>query len=209
MTITFDEGIASAVTPEEGAALYDLASKTFCGWKGREPSSRENLKIPVGWSVKSLPRLLELGSFLGRSTLTLASSGCLVHSVDWHRGDPHSGVQSSAHGLLDNLTRHGMLGDRITPHIGRFEHILPLFAPGSFAGCFIDASHDAANVTKDARAAAKLVANVRGAWIAFHDCGRFGVDEGIGDWLYDSGSIASPWRFEVVTGSLGVAHWRG
>jgi hypothetical protein len=138
--------IASAVTAAEAEALADLA-------RGKV--------------------VLELGAWHGFSTVVLASVADFVVSVDWHMGDAHAGQQDTWAVFCDNLKRHGV-SDRIQVIRERFDTALPrlaIQAGGPFAdGCFLDAQHDEASVTKDLALALPLIKP--GGFMAFHDYGR-------------------------------------
>jgi predicted O-methyltransferase YrrM len=118
--------------------------------------------------------VLELGCHFGRSTVALASVAKLVHAIDWHKGDMHSGIEDSAEIFLRNITRY-KVREKIVHHMGRFEDVLPLFIPGVFDLAFIDALHTAEAVKADAQAVLPLLKP--GGTMAFHDYGRhlFGV----------------------------------
>jgi predicted O-methyltransferase YrrM len=125
--------------------------------------------------------VLELGAYLGRSTVALASTAERVHSVDWHRGDGHTGHtepgNGTVHEYLRNLERYGV-ADRVVTHIGRFEDVLPVLSC-RFSVVFLDGMHDVASVQRDYLAAVRLLA--AGGAMAFHDYGAsnelFGVTE--------------------------------
>jgi SAM-dependent methyltransferase len=114
-------------------------------------------------------RVLEVGSWLGRSTIALASAAETVHAVDWHRGDAHTGPLGTLTPFLRNLVRYGAR-DRVVVHVARVEDVAPVLAPRSFDLAFIDGLHTEDAVRRDA---ALLVDKVRdGGLLAFHDYGR-------------------------------------
>jgi predicted O-methyltransferase YrrM len=116
--------------------------------------------------------VLEVGTYLGHSAVAMAHVAKVVHTVDWHRGDPHAGDEETAHTFLDNLVAHGVR-DSVIPHIGRSEDVLPLFREGSFDFAFHDAYHTTEAVWADAILMAGRLAP--GSLLAFHDYGLFGV----------------------------------
>lgn len=120
--------------------------------------------------------ILELGAQFGRSTIALASTGKRVHSVDWHRGDAMAGFGETLQPFMVNIKRYN-LQDNVVVHVGRFEDVLPAFAPGTFSGAFIDGFHDASDVLRDAKLVRPLLKP--GAWVAFHDYGRFTVADAV------------------------------
>lgn len=116
--------------------------------------------------------VIELGTYLGHSAVAMAGVARIVHTVDWHRGDPHAGDEDTATAYLDNLTRYGVR-DRVVAHVGRFADVLPLLRPGSFDLAFHDAYHETEAVRADI---ALLLPLLRpGGVLAFHDYGLFGV----------------------------------
>lgn len=136
--------IQSAVTENEAYALADLA-------RGKT--------------------VLELGAWTGFSTVVLASVASRLTSVDWHQGDDHAGRMDTWELFTGNLARYGVDG-RVEVIRERFEDALPRLAAGGhlFEGCFLDAQHDAASVTRDVGLALPLI--VPGGFLAFHDYGR-------------------------------------
>lgn len=119
--------------------------------------------------------VLELGAEHGFSTITMAKVARHVVSVDWHQGyiDAHIGNrQDTALLYLQNLRDHGIRAgrDNVTPIIGKFEDVLPLFADGSFDFVFVDGGHDQDGVTFCFRQAQRLIRP--GGIVATHDYGH-------------------------------------
>lgn len=164
-------GIPSAITAEEAAALAVLAEGC---------------------------RVLEMGAYEGFSTVTMASVAEHVCSVDWHKGDDHSGTYDSWDALRANLRRYGADGS-VDARRGRFEDVLPaLAAEGAvFDGCFIDGQHDEASVRRDLALALPLVKP--GGFIAWHDYGR-GPHNGFPGFAVTG--VADEFGVEGVTGCL-------
>ncbi len=104
--------------------------------------------------------VLELGAWLGRSTLTLASTAEHVVSVDWHKGDWDAGFGDTLPGYWEKVRNL----DNVTMVVGRFEAIVPLFAD-RFDLAFVDGAHDHDSVIRDACLA---VAATHGK-VVFHD----------------------------------------
>ena len=142
--LTMPTGITTAVTVEEAIALARLAA---------------------GKNV------LELGAYHGYSTVVLASVATHVTSVDWHMGDDHAGLGDSWSLFCENLETW-VVADKVTAIRARFEEELPRMAERGlqFDGCFLDAMHDEASVTRDVALALPLVRP--GGFFAFHDYGR-------------------------------------
>lgn len=134
-----DESIPSGVTREECSKLADCA--------------RDKV-------------VLEMGAFLGRSTIALASTARRVHSVDWHRGDPHCGSGNTLGKFISNLERHRLM-HKVVIHLGRFEDVLPVFGKSTFEMVFLDGFHVRNAVETDI---ILLRPSLRsGAIVAFHD----------------------------------------
>ena len=130
--------IVSAVSPGECAALARLAT---------------------GKTV------LEIGSYLGRSTIAMATTARQVMAVDWHRGDAHNGYGDSACEFLSNLGRHGVR-DRVVPVIGRSQDVGALLMP-VFDFSFVDGFHGYDETLEYIDLCCRLVRP--GGLIAFHD----------------------------------------
>lgn len=155
--------IPTHLSPEETAALVDLARGKL---------------------------VLEVGSWLGHSTVAMARVAERVWAVDWHRSDPHlewatGGRFDSAHQFLDNLDRAGVR-DRVVAVIGRSEEVLPRLVGGRdaeipFDLVFLDGYHSVEQTEMDARNALSVLGPVPGRdqVIAAHDYGLFGVTEGL------------------------------
>ncbi len=124
--------------PEEGAALAELA-------RGK--------------------RVLEVGSYLGLSTVCLARTAESVVSVDPHDGRGTEVRQDTLPGLVANLERYRVGSNvHISPYVFGESHA-SAYAP--FDLIFIDAAHDEASVADDIARALPLLAP--GGLIAFHD----------------------------------------
>jgi predicted O-methyltransferase YrrM len=103
------------------------------------------VNLPPGWlsdteavylaEIAKDKNVLELGAWVGRSTVVLASAAAHVVSVDWHKGDEESGFGDTLPGYWDTV-RHL---DNVTMVVGRFEFVVPLFAP-VFQVAFVDGS---------------------------------------------------------------------
>jgi predicted O-methyltransferase YrrM len=134
--------------------------------------------------------VLEVGTYLGHSAVAMAAVATVVHTVDWHRGDPHAGDEDTVVAYLQNLTDHGVR-DKVVAHIGRSEVILPLLEPASFDLVFLDAYHTVEATRSDILAVDPLIR--RGGLLALHDYGdpRFGVTEAVDE------AVAAG-RFQVV-----------
>jgi len=141
--------------------------------------------------------VLELGSWLGWSTLELARVAERVVSVDWHhdqlrltrsKGGPPIRFSETD---LDTLhqpaagwtlprfmrrTARAQFEGKLLVAVGRVEQVIPHLAPAQFDLIFHDADHTAEGVARDLRLALPL--RSWGGWIAVHDYGRWGVKQG-------------------------------
>jgi len=115
-------------------------------------------------------KVLEIGSWFGRSTIALASSAKSVTAVDWHEGDFYAGHEDTLPVLRENLRKYG--ADNVEVIVGRIEDVATSL-PTDFDLVFIDADH-----SEESAAAHYTIAlfHIRdGGTICFHDYGRFGV----------------------------------
>lgn len=145
----FAEDILSAVSREECAKLAQLA-------RGKT--------------------VVELGSYFGRSTIALASVASVVHAIDWHKGDVHSGATDTLQVFLANLSRYGVR-EKVMVHVGRNDEIVPQLPREGFDLAFIDSFHEEKAVEADALLARPLVK--RGGFLAFHDYGVVASRDGV------------------------------
>ncbi len=147
--------------------------------------------LPAGWltlpeagMLAELARdklVLELGAYLGRSTVVLARAARHVVSIDHHRGSPEhqpGGVAFqpnllSRDGKVDtlpvfmaNLARFGVR-DKVSALVARIEDIGPLLRTGAFDVVFVDGDHSFQSVRRDGELARRVVRSP-GA-LAFHD----------------------------------------
>lgn len=143
------------------------------------PKIESSVSEAEGQRLRSLAldaTVLEIGSWRGFSTVTMATVASVVHAVDHHLGDAHAGHDESLRFLIDNLDRYDVRGS-VVVHVGSSEQVLPLFRPDSFDLAFIDAFHETDAVALDAALVLPLVRS--GGRVAFHDYGLFGVAEAV------------------------------
>lgn len=134
----FPADVDGWLTFDEGRALFDLA-------RGK--------------------RVLEIGSYCGRSTICLAQSARSVVAVDPHDGRGTPRVKDTLETFGRNTIRHGFNG-QITPVVGTIAD-----APGGpFDLAFIDGSHDCHAVRNDIAGSLERLAP--GGLLAFHDYKR-------------------------------------
>lgn len=120
-------------------------------------------------------RVLEIGSYLGRSTICLAQTATHVTSIDPHDGRGTSTPQLTFEGLRANLGRYQVL-DKCTCKVGTSEEVAYQLLALAYDLVFIDGGHDWQDVQKDVNLAIRLL--VPGGLIAFHDY-QNGTDPGV------------------------------
>lgn len=151
-----DESVAESQVKQQQSGLrfpYDVP-----GWLTRA----EGEKLYEHAAGK---RVLEIGSFCGRSTICLAQSAAEVVSVDPHDGRCLTKPRDTWHEFSHNLAHYGV---RQTVHPFRAcvrEIAHELERP--FDLVFIDGAHDYESVVSDIEVARSLLAP--GGLIAFHD----------------------------------------
>ena len=140
----YPEAVRGWLTPDEAKTLYDLAAGC---------------------------RVLEIGSYCGKSTICMAQSARLVVAVDWHRGDPDAGFGDTLGEFWANLKEY-RVADVVVPVAGRIEQVAGLLEDSAFDFCFVDGSHDQFSVKRDADIARRVVK--AGGVVAFHDWDKVG-----------------------------------
>lgn len=138
MTFRFPEDVNGWLTEREGRKLAELAA-------GK--------------------RVLEIGSYEGRSTVCIAQAAARVECIDPCDGRATPGVRDTEEAFVENLCRYGVR-DRVRLHVGTTAERAPDLAPG-FDLAFIDGDHSLAAVREDIRHALALLAP--GGLLAFHD----------------------------------------
>ena len=114
-------------------------------------------------------RVLEIGSHLGVSTISLASTSKSLVSVDWHRGDTQTtgwGFTLGRHVL--NLIRYDVL-DKVCVVCADGYEFGAFLADESFDVAFIDGDHRYEKVCENIDLFLPKVR--RGGHITFHDYG--------------------------------------
>jgi SAM-dependent methyltransferase len=151
---------ALATGPAAGAGGFPF---DVGGWL-TEAEGRELERLAEG------RRVLEVGSYLGRSTVCLARTAAHVVAVDPFDGRATPAPRATFDAFLANLRRYGVEA-KVRPRVGTFAEVAPdHLAPGYFDLVFIDADHRREAVTEDIRLALPLLAP--GGLLAFHDYGR-------------------------------------
>jgi precorrin-6B methylase 2 len=109
-------------------------------------------------------RVLEIGSYCGRSTICLARTAQEVVAVDPHDGRGTPNPRYTLPDINRNLARYGCR-ERVTIHQGTSESVNGHYAPFDFV--FIDGAHELECVRRDIQAA---LAHLRPCGLlAFHD----------------------------------------
>lgn len=128
--------------------------------------------------VASLPHdavVLEVGSYLGRSTVAMAyacvGTGRRIYCVDTWKGESSGLPEEDSFELWqENLRRNG-LDQYVVPLRGRSQDVLARWAelgpPEGIDFAFIDGSHEYGDVLEDFRLTLPLVKE--GGWVALHD----------------------------------------
>jgi predicted O-methyltransferase YrrM len=119
--------------------------------------------------------VLELGAWQGASTIWMAQTAEVVHSVDHHKGDEHAGCGWTLPHYLRNLDRYG-LGGKVVIHMGTFDQVLPYLAPFSFDVVFLDGFHTYEQVTADLALCSDVLEP--DGTLAVHDYTRDGMQSG-------------------------------
>jgi SAM-dependent methyltransferase len=134
--ITFPDDVKGWLTVNEGRKLAELA-------RGK--------------------RVLEVGSYHGRSTICMAQTAAKVVSVDWHKGDEGAGFGDSEPAFRANIKRYGV-EDKVEVHVCRSDDFK---SEEKFDLVFVDGAHDQPAVVTDLCLAIRCL--VPGGTIAMHD----------------------------------------
>jgi predicted O-methyltransferase YrrM len=159
---------------ERARRAWDSRSEPVFVFAEEIPSTVSHAECRELARIAKGKRVLEVGSYFGRSTVALASTAAVVHSVDLHPPDNvDSGTSTTLDSLIDNLNRYD-LRHRVVLHVGFSQLILQALRRHSFDLVFLDAQHQSAPVREDLQAILPLVN--RDGTIAFHDYGVPGVE---------------------------------
>ena len=168
--------IPGMVSPQAGVTLYLLALAA-----GRDGD------------------IVEIGSWLGRSTAFLAQAcedadNGVVHAVDWFQGNPRRPTGAQAEGrdieaeFRANIERVG-LSHRVVVHAQTSSEALADI-DGPLRMLFVDGEHTYGAVTNDLAYAELLIP---GGMIAIDDCSRPEVDRAVQE-LLSRGGYSTPFR---------------
>src|SRR4249920_2731838 len=92
-------------------------------------------------------RVLEIGSYYGRSTIAMASTARVVHAVDPHTGGPPEAPSTLAE-FLANLESFGVR-ERVVVHAATTNELADVLRPAVFDLVFVDATHQRPGVDFD------------------------------------------------------------
>ena len=139
--------------------------------------------------------VLEVGSWLGRSTVAMARTARLVVAVDHHHGPPYDGEGSTLNRFLKNLETQEI--KNVVPVLADSELALLILRYG-FDLAFIDGNHETPAVMRDGLLAWSLI--VPGGCLAFHD---FGQHDGVSPAVLELG-VRWNRATEMGPGSLAI-----
>lgn len=169
---------------------------------GEIPSSVSEQECEKLAELASNKIVLELGAWQGRTTVCIAQTAAVLHSVDWHKGDAHAGETQTLPHYLRNLHRYGLY-DRVVTHIGRFETVLPALCEGYFDMVFLDGFHTYEAVKTDLHRALKVLRP--GGVLVFHDYGVVASSHG-GDKFGVTEAVDEAFPVDELVGSLAIVH---
>lgn len=144
------------------------------------------LDLPLGWLSETEAawlaeqatgkEVLEIGTYLGRSTVAMARTAAAVVTVDHHAGPPQDSAGATTLRFIENVNRFAV-SETVIPIVAGFERVHRYLQP-VFEMAFIDGAHDGISVLRDAKAAHGLCRP--GASLCFHDYGvHLGVTSGV------------------------------
>lgn len=120
--------------------------------------------------------VLELGAWVGGSTIALGAVARSVVTVDWFKGDGHTGARGTKALFEQNLTAALHLLCPVYAVQSGFDEAL--FQMGrTFDLIFLDGYHTEEAVARDILNAERRLRP--GGWFFCHDAGRYGTDAGI------------------------------
>jgi SAM-dependent methyltransferase len=118
-------------------------------------------------------KVLEIGSYQGKSTICMAQTAESVFALDHHEGDICTDAQrneDAPDNTLASISTHLAewdVTDKVTLLVGDSQAVCPTLKDGAFDLCFVDGSHDGCSVYHDVTQALRLVRV--GGVIALHD----------------------------------------
>lgn len=173
--------------------------------------SAETETLPQGWltdaEVNYLQQqaadktVLEVGTYLGRSTVAMAYTAKTVVTIDHHQGPPQDLAGATVKRFLENLETFGVTA-KVVPIIAGFERVAA-FLHGGFGLAFIDGAHDGISVLRDGKLAYPLLEI--GAPMLFHD---YEVHVGVTSAVHE---LARRWQrsYRVIEGTSLALIYKG
>jgi predicted O-methyltransferase YrrM len=113
--------------------------------------------------------VLEVGTLLGFSTIVMAQSALVVHTVDPHYGYPADNPRPTLVKFTENIRDYDV-ADKVVTHVGTYQQVLTLFREGIFDLAFVDLSMTV-DITREAVHLAGLALRREGT-LAVHDYGH-------------------------------------
>lgn len=138
--------------------------------------------------------VLEIGSYQGRSTVTMAEVANFVVAVDHHRGDSGC-IGGTLNAFLMNLEKYHVR-EKVVLMIADSVMCASLLMNGMFDLVFIDGDHAVDSVKRDVRAVRRLVRP--GGVIAFHDVDYESVQQAITSCGLTGGYVVKRTRFITI-----------
>lgn len=112
--------------------------------------------------------IIEIGSFVGKSTICLAQGAIEGHGAKVYSIDPHTlGGAAAYHQLIENLYRFNVR-NQVEVFVSPSKDAVRFFAENSVDFIFIDGAHDYRNVSQDLDLYLPILAH--GGIVAVHDC---------------------------------------
>ena len=166
----------SALPPPSPALASTALSQSLSGIRGWLSVDEATVLHELAATVPCHDAIVELGSYYGRSAISIASAVAPSHQAGVHLVDPHEGLEGygasdSLGGLRTNLAKLGLL-DRVQIHRARSTAIAAEWNGPQVGLLFIDAQHDVASVRADLESWTPMLAP--GAIVAFHDANQPG-----------------------------------
>ena len=141
--------VVTPVDMEPGKDAIIMIAETLVGWL-----DRAEIKKLYDLAFEATATIVEIGSFMGRSTTVLGWAARLGNGVEMHAIDPHKGgnelewITSGSVGtwptFYSNMQRVGIF-DHIIPHRETSRTAAPQFEDGSIDLVFIDGDHASAD----------------------------------------------------------------
>jgi len=116
--------------------------------------------------------VLEVGSFCGKSTITMAKTAVKVYALDWHKGDIIVDKSNSGNDTLPEFRQnlHDANIQNVVPLVGRTQDLFDVLGNGWADVAFIDGCHLEESVRADIELAKRCLKS--SGLIALHDWDR-------------------------------------